>query len=65
MSKDVACIAIDLIPTACRQSCLSEFVWPYVSTHRLLSSSGLPYRTLNINSKKELLRSLRVVEGLS
>ena len=31
-------------------------------THRLLSSSclGLPYRILNINLKKELLRSLWV-----
>ena len=31
-------------------------------THRLPSSSflGLPYRTLNINHKKELLRSLWV-----
>ena len=33
-----------------------------VSTHRLLSSSllGSPYRILNINHKKELLRSLWV-----
>ena len=33
-----------------------------VSTHRLLSSSflGLPYRILNMNHKKELLRSLWV-----
>ena len=33
------------------------------STHRLLSSSflGLPYRILNINNEKELLRSLWVV----
>ena len=32
-------------------------------THRLLSSSflGLPYRILNVNHKKELLRSLWVV----
>ena len=35
----------------------------YGYTHRLLSSSflGLPYRVLNINHKKELLRSLWVV----
>ena len=34
-----------------------------VPTHRLLSSSflGLPYRILNMNHKKELLRSLWVV----
>ena len=34
-----------------------------VYTHRLLSSSflGLPYRILNMNHKKELLRSLWVV----
>ena len=33
-----------------------------VSTHRLLSSSfwGLPYRILNMNHKKEQLRSLWV-----
>ena len=32
------------------------------STHRLLSSSflGLPYRILNVNHEKELLRSLWV-----
>ena len=35
-------------------------------THRLQSSSslGLPYRILNINHKKELLRSLWVVTAL-
>ena len=33
-----------------------------VTTHRLLSSSflGLPYKILNMNHKKELLRSLWV-----
>ena len=33
-------------------------------THRLLSSSflGLPYRILNMNPKKELLRSLWVIQ---
>ena len=36
-------------------------------THRLLSSSflGLPYRILNMNHKKELLRTpVRKVKGL-
>ena len=35
-------------------------------THRPLSSSfwGLPYRTLNMNHKKELLGSLWVVAGV-
>ena len=35
-----------------------------VATHRLLSSSflGLPYRILNMNNKKELLRSLSVLQ---
>ena len=35
-------------------------------THRLLSSSfwGLPHRNLNIDHKKELLRSLWVVQQL-
>ena len=33
-----------------------------IATHRLLSSSflGLPYKILNINHKKQLLRSLWV-----
>ena len=37
---------------------------PWPGTHRLLSSSflGLPYRILNMNHKKELLRSLWVLE---
>ena len=36
-----------------------------MGTHRLLSSSflGLPYRILKMNHKKELLRSLWVVQG--
>ena len=37
------------------------------NTHRLLSGSflGLPYRILNINHKKELLRGLWAVRSLS
>ena len=36
--------------------------WVVISTHRLLSSSflGLPFRILNVNHKKELVRSLSV-----
>ena len=36
------------------------------ATQRLHSSSflGLPYRILNMNPKKELLRSLRLVLGI-
>ena len=39
--------------------------WLLLTTHRLLSSSflGLPCGILNINPKKELLRSLWVVES--
>ena len=46
------------------EECPKRTALPYTlqqhATHRLLSSSflGLPYRTLNINHKKELLRSL-------
>ena len=41
-------------------------VKPDAGTHRLLSSSflGLPYRILNMNHKKELLRSLWVFDVL-
>ena len=37
----------------------------YGTTHRLLNSSflGLPYRILNMNHKKELLKSLWVEPG--